>query len=416
MLARWLGLAAVVAALPILSGCAAGTAPDTAEATGGSLTVYSSLPLHGPGAQVSQQVVNGEKLALAQAGAKAGPYKIAYVSLDDTDPKTGVWTPGITAGNAKRAAQDPSTIAYLGDFDSAATAISLPLINGAGILQVSPASPYVGLTSSQDAGQDEPGRFYPSGLQTFGRVIPGDLGEAQAQVELMRSLGVHSVYVLDDLDPFASALATIVAGKAQAAGIHVPAHESVSMTPESSFEKLVETISASGADAVFMAGEGNASSARLWRELHRADPSLKLLGTSAMTRGPFASHLGPAATATYLTTPLLSSASYPAQAQSVLEAYRREFGSSAGPWALDGYAAMRMVLDAIDSAGNKATDRRTVIARLLGASPQDSVLGPLAIHSDGESSLSDYGVDTVSNGAPKFLRALPLPANTTASG
>ena len=40
-------------------------------------------------------------------------------------------------------------------------------LNGAGILQVSPSSPYVGLTSSLEAGQDEPGRFYPTGHRTF---------------------------------------------------------------------------------------------------------------------------------------------------------------------------------------------------------------------------------------------------------
>ena len=57
-----------------------------------------------------------------------------------------------------------------------------------------------------------------------------------------------------------------------------------------------------------------------------------------------------------------------------------------------------------------------MIARLLGAPPQESVLGPIAIHSDGESSLSSYGVDTISNGAPKFLRAVPLPAGTNTAG
>ena len=414
MLARWLGLAAVVAAIPILSGCAASTTPDAAEATGGSLTVYSSLPLQGPDGQTSEQIVNGEKLALDQAGARAGPYKIAYVSLDDADPKTGVWNPGITASNAKRAAQDPSTIAYLGDFDSAATAISLPVMNGAGVLQVSPSSPYVGLTSSLDAGQDEPNRFYLSGQRTFGRVLPGDPGEAAAQVELMRSLGVESVYVLDDLDPFSGPLATIVAGKAQAAGIRVPAHETISTTAGSSFEQVVENVSKSGADAVFMAGEGNPTTARLWRELHRADPHLKLLASSGMASGPFASHLGAAAAATYMTAPLLSTGFYPPQAQFVLSAYRSAFGSSAGPWALDGYAAMRMVLDAIDSAGKDATDRRTVISRLLGAPPQRSVLGPIAIAANGESSLDRYGIYTIENGKPTFQRAAALPADTEA--
>ena len=416
MLARWLGLAALLAAFPLLTACAASTTPEAAEATGGSLTIYSSLPLQGPDGEASEQIVNGEKLALAQAGAHAGPYKIGYVSLDDADPKTGVWNPGITASNAKRAAQDPSTIAYLGDFNSGATAISLPLINGAGVLQVSPSSPYVGLTSSFDAGQDEPGRFYPNGQRTFGRLIPGDLGEARAQVQLMHSLGLHSVYVLDDLDPFSTALATIVAGDAQAAGIHVPAHESISTVSGSSFGQVVKNITESDAEAVFMAGEGNTTTAHLWRQLHHADPQLTLLADSGMSSGPFAAHLGSAASVTYMTSPLLASAAYPPRAQQVLSTYRRAFGSAAGPWALYGYATMRMVLDAIDSAGSHATDRHTVIASLLGAPPQESVLGPIAIRADGESTLTRYGVDTIQDGTPTFLRAETLPAEPETSG
>jgi len=60
VLARWLGLAAaLLAAVPLASGCAASTAPDTAEATGGALSVYSSLPLQGPDAPISEQIVGG---------------------------------------------------------------------------------------------------------------------------------------------------------------------------------------------------------------------------------------------------------------------------------------------------------------------------------------------------------------------
>ena len=109
--------------------------------------------------------------------------------MDDSSPKIGKWDPGVTATNAKTAAEDTSTIAYLGDYDSAATAVSLPLMNAAGILQVSPASPYVGLTSSQDAGQDEPERFYPSGRRTFGRLAPGDPVEAAAQLQADAAAG-----------------------------------------------------------------------------------------------------------------------------------------------------------------------------------------------------------------------------------
>src|SRR5438045_2772821 len=119
-------------------------------------------------------MVNGERLALSQAGGRAGRFRVGDVSLDDADRRTGRLDPGVTAANAKIAAQDTSTIAYIGEYSSAATAVSLPLINAAGILQVSPASPYVGLTSSHDAGQYEPQRFYPTGHRTLGRLPPRD--------------------------------------------------------------------------------------------------------------------------------------------------------------------------------------------------------------------------------------------------
>jgi branched-chain amino acid transport system substrate-binding protein len=415
VLLRRLGLAALLAAVPILSSCAASTSPDTAEATGGALSIYSSLPLQGPDAPIAEQLIGGEKLALAQASGHAGHFKIGYVSLDDADPTKGTWDPGITASNAKRAAQDPSTIAYLGDFNSGATAVSLPLINGAGVLQVSPASPYVGLTSALDAGQDEPERFYPSGRRTFARLTPGDPAESRAQLALMKSLGVHSAYVLDDQNPFAVPLAMILAGQLASGGIHLAAHESIATTPGASYAKLVEKISASGADAVFLAGEGSAPgegkpAAALWRAIHRADPQLKLLASSGMLTPGFVSNLGAAATSTYLTTPVLSASSYPPVAQHVLADYRRSFGAEGGPWALYGYEAMRLVLDAIAAAGSHATDRREVIARMFDAPARETVLGPVAITKSGESTLARYGVDTVRGGAPVFLRTVSLSA------
>ena len=235
MLARWLGLLALAAVLLGMVGCGGVGVSDVAEATGGQLTVYSSLPLQGPSASTSQQIVDGEKLALHDAGGRAGPFKISYYSLDDSSPTSGEWNPGVTATDAKLAAQDTSTIAYLGDLDSGATAISLPFMNEAGILQISPASPYVGLTSSFEAGQDEPERFYPSGRRTFVRLQPGDTAQADAQLQLMKSLGVRRLYVLDDQGPFDVPLANIVADYAERAGITVVAHDSLSTRPEAVF-------------------------------------------------------------------------------------------------------------------------------------------------------------------------------------
>ena len=54
------------------------------------------------------------------------------MSLDDSTAAAGKWDPGATSSNARKAAQDKSTIAYLGEFNSGASAISIPILNEAG--------------------------------------------------------------------------------------------------------------------------------------------------------------------------------------------------------------------------------------------------------------------------------------------
>jgi branched-chain amino acid transport system substrate-binding protein len=406
--ARWLCLAALAAITPAVAGCGGVGVSGAAEITGNQLAVYSSLPLQGPTAGISEQIVNGERLALAAAGGRVGPFTITYVSLDDASPTSGQPDPGATATDAKMAAQDTSTIAYLGDYDSAATAVSLPLMNGAGILQVSPASPYVGLTSSLDAGQDEPQRFYPSGLRTFGRLQPGDPAQATAQVQLMDALGVRKVYVLDDQDPFEIPLAELVAGDAERAGIVVAAHDSLDTTPGSAFGGEVAKVVKSRAEAVFFAGGTGAGTVALWRQLHNADPGLLLLGSNALVSESFTSEIGAAGASTYMTTPVLPVADYPPSAARVLADYRRRFGGEPEAYALYGYEAMSVVLGSISEAGLHGNDRRTVIDRFFATRNRNSVIGRYSIEPDGETTLSSYGSDRVVEGRPVFYRVFDV--------
>jgi branched-chain amino acid transport system substrate-binding protein len=410
VLARWLGLAAVLAAGTALAGCAGGApSSDVAEATGGQLAIYSSLPLQGPLASISRQIVGGEKLALADAQGRAGRFKIGYVSLDDANPQSGEWSPDVTSTNAKTAAQDPSTIAYIGDFNSAATAISLPLTNAAGIPQVSPSSPYEGLTRALDAGQDEPGRFYLSGKRTFARLQPGDTVQAAAQAKLMGSLGVHRLYVLDDQDPFEIPLADLAASDATGAGISLAGHDSIATNVGAAYSGEIEKILEKKPQALFFAGGAGAGTVALWRALHRADPRLLLLGTSSLDGEAFTSKIGVSAEAvTYLTTPVLPVGLYPDSARRVSRAYTKRLGGEAGPYVLYGYEAMTLVLDAIRAAGVHGDDRAAVIKGLFAVRERNSVLGSYAIEANGETTLARYGVERVRHGRPVFDRAIEL--------
>jgi branched-chain amino acid transport system substrate-binding protein len=402
-------LAALLVAALGVAGCGGVDVSGASSAVGNQLTVYSSLPLQGPSGPSSQQIVNGEKLALSEVGGRIGPFKISYLSMDDSNTSTGEWNPGITATNAKTAAEDTTTIAYLGDYNSGATAVSLPLINASGILQISPASPYVGLTSSLDAGQDEPERFYPSGKRTFGRLQPGDPAQAEAQVRLMQSLGVKRLYVLDDEDPFELPLADLVTSDAERAGIAVAAHDSLDMTDtnaSTSFKGEVEKVAESGAQALFFAGGTGTGTVALWKQLHSADSKLLLLGSSDMVNSTFTSEIGVAAAGTYLTTPILPTDLYPHAAAGVLAEYRLRFGSEGDAYALYGYEAMSVALAAIRNAGLRGNDRQTVVDQFFAIKQRESVLGRYSIEPDGETTLSRYGADRVEDGRAVFYKVL----------
>jgi branched-chain amino acid transport system substrate-binding protein len=408
--------ALLLAAAVSAGGCGGVGVSAAGMVSGDHLTIYSSLPLEGALAPVARQIVNGEKLALAQTGGRVHRFRVYFASLNDANPKTGEWAPGETANNAKYAAQDSTTIAYLGDFNSEATAISLPFVNAAGILQVSPASPYVGLTSSLHAGQDEPERFYQTGKRTFARLMPADPVQAAAQVQLMQRLGIKRVYVIEDQDPFDLPLAAIVAEDAKRAGIEVVGEGTIDTTASTEYSEETKKVLESGAQAVFFSGQPGAGAVALWQQLHAADTSLRLLGSSSLSESAvpssdtstsaasFASQLGTAAGVTYLATPVLPSALYPPAARPVLAQYRARFHETAGPYALDGYEAMSAVLLAIRRAGSHGNKRQAVIDRFFAIKDRDSVLGRYSIQASGDTTLSRYGVDRVVGGRLVFYR------------
>lgn len=402
---RWLCVVALGLAL-LLGGCGGvGSSPASEASLGSRLTIYSSLPLHGASAGAARQALAGERMALEDARGHIGRLRIKLVSLDDSNPQTGMWDPGATTANAKLATQDRTTIAYIGEYDSPATAVSLPITNGAGILQVSPASPYVGLTSARNAGEDEPERFYPTARRTFGRILPGDPVEARAQVGLARALGVRSIYVLSDQDPFDGPLAQLVATDARDAGVAVRGLDVLDVPrSQASFAGEVAKLREARPAAIFLSAAPSIGAASLFRETHAALPHVRLLASSSLSSPSFYARLGGAAGVTLLGTPLLPVGAYGPEAEHVLHRYRQVRRTAGSASVLYGYEAMRVVLGAIRAAGARGDDRRAVVERFFATSRRRSPLGTYSMQSDGESTLSSYGVERVRSGALTFWR------------
>lgn len=165
------GRAAAALLVVALAGCGADA---DRRVTGPVLSVYASVPLAGPSAAVGRDVLDGERLALAEIRGRVRGHRIRLVTLDSADPEERRTTPARVAVNARRAARDPSTVAYLGEVDPAASAVSVVILNEQGILQLSPADTFSGLTERAGGLTGGPARFYPTHHRTFARLVPDD--------------------------------------------------------------------------------------------------------------------------------------------------------------------------------------------------------------------------------------------------
>src|SRR5689334_15126694 len=174
------------------AGC--GSSGDE-RAPGATLTVYMSLPRHGVSARMATDVAAGARLALADAGSHAAGKHVRIVALDSSKPGGETWDPSLVEANAKQAANDKTTIAYIGELDTGASAISIPVTNDKDILQVSPADGLTSLTRDEPGATllTSPDRYYPSGRRTFIRLVPNDFAQAATLVDWAHTRGAGRI-------------------------------------------------------------------------------------------------------------------------------------------------------------------------------------------------------------------------------
>lgn len=375
--------------------------------SGDTLTIYSSLPLRGPLAEASRAMVNGERLALADSGGTVGDWTIKFTSLDDSAGPEG-WDAAATADNARKAAQDPTTIGYVGDADFGATAISIPVLNQSGIAQVSPAATYPGFTTRRDGTEKgEPEKYYPSGVRTFARVIPNDLVQGEAQAVLQREAGCTRTFVVESREVESRALAQAVQAALRPAGIAFAGTEAVDLTPDGEYADLNAAVRTARADCVVVAAAASDDPVPALEALHAGVPAARLFGPAVLARPALLARLNTGTQrALQLTRPVVDRANENAAALAVLARYRRAFGEPAPAEALYGYAAMALLIDTLRRAGERANDR-TYVSQVLHRTPRrPSVLGPYAIRPDGDTTLRRYAAWSVAGGRAVFERVL----------
>jgi branched-chain amino acid transport system substrate-binding protein len=392
----------------VLSGCATSPAPPATAAAEtvsvpkaglGVMSIYAAVNLDGAGANPS--LADAMQLAIEQAGGEVDNIPVRFVLLDETNT-SGTPDDAAVAAAARAAAADSSTVAFVGPDTSGDTAIMLPILNRAGILEVSPTATYGGLTRTS-SDPDEPAKYYPSGRRTFGRVVPADAAQAAAQANYEHTAGCTHVFVLDDGSLYGRGLAASFASDASAAALTVAGRRVIS-TGAKQYTQIAAT-AAGSADCVLFVGELTAGVTTLFDELHAAGPNLKLFGTDTLASAAFAASLGSAQSVTYLTGPTLDPSYYGDSGQAFYESYAIRFGGPPDSSAIFGYEAMNAVLSAIRTAGSR--NREAIVDAFFNINDRASPLGTYSIDAEGDTTLNRYGGYRVVDSGLQFDMVLP---------
>src|SRR5579864_2812573 len=409
-----IALAATACSSSSSSSSSSGTTGSSSSAAAGGnvVDIYSSLPMQGASSAQTIPLVNGIKLALAQAGGKAGQWTVNYTVLDDSTAAAGKWDPGQTAANARKVAGDSKAVFYVGEFNSGASEVSIPILNEAGIPQVSPANTYVGLTTSlPGSAPGEPQKYYPTGKRTYLRIVPIDSIQAAADLVAMKNAGCTKVAVANDKVAYGAGLATLLGLEKGFYGINIVSNTGIDPTAPN-FRSYASTISGQGANCFFFAGIVSNGAVQITKDVHAAVPTAKIFGGdgvctdsyTAASKGGVPASIDPLLQCTVATQNLPS---YPGGTQ-FLSAYKAKYGvANPDPYAIYGYEAMKLGLDTIAGLGANGNNKADVLKALFAIKARSSVLGTYGFNKNGDTTLKSYGLYKVgSNGEPVFYKSL----------
>jgi branched-chain amino acid transport system substrate-binding protein len=390
---RLLAAASLLVAVAMIgTGCGGGTTPSGSTSTGGTtkeVKIGIGAPLTAGATALGQGMVRGAELAIEQANASetvtAAGLKFSPVSGDDQgDPKTGVTV-------ANTFASDPDLVGVMGHLNSGVSIPASKVYADKKIVMISPASTNPALTQQ--------------GLANVFRVCTTDAVQGPAAAEYAyHTLGLKTVYVVDDSTPYGEGLASAFAAAFTTEGGKVLGTAKTS-DKDSDFNALVTKMKATNPDFIYYGGVYNAGALLAKQSKDGGikgpfmggdgiyDPKFIELAGASQAEGDFATSVG------------LPIADAPG-GQAFLDAYNKKYPGQE-PAAYDAYSydAANVIIDAVVKASKTAgadkvvspAGRDAIIAAVL-ATRATGVTGEILFDKNGDTLNKAITLYTVSGG------------------
>ena len=272
-------------ALFLVIGLAAGRRESTGDPT--VIKIVSSLPRSGSARGQTDTIVNGIKLAFKEANEeieltdpdtqKTTKYKIKYFDLDDATAAAGQWTIEQEIANANQARMDPDVMAYIGTYNSGAAKVSMPILNRAHMLMISPANTAERLTKPETGERHEPACYRPTGEVNYTRVVPTDDLQSELSVIWIKDLGCKKIYIVDDTQTYGQGIASNVEKLSKKYGIEVLGHQSIDDKSQE-FSSLMTTIKGLSPDLIYFGGTTQSKAGQLFKDMVKVGMVCPMMG------------------------------------------------------------------------------------------------------------------------------------------
>ena len=222
----------------------------------------------------------------------------------------------------------------------------------------------------------------------------------------MKDDGVTKLYILNDKEVYGKGIADQVEKIAGEQGIEV-ARQRRHRHQGGELPRAGVEDPGSGADGFFFGGITQNKGVQVFKDVNAANPDIKLFGPDGVAESAFSEKLGSKVEKNaYITAPTLDPKEYPPAAQDFFKEFKAKYGKDPEPYAIYGYEAMGVALEAIKAAGDKGNDRQAVVDEFFKIKGRESVLGTYDIDENGDTTLSDYGGNRIEGGKLVFDKVI----------
>ena len=368
--------------------------------TSGTITIYSSLPRTGSSKDQTITLENAMQMALddfTNGTGKIGNFTINYQKLDDASAALGQWDPAVEKANADKAVADPDAMVYLGTYNSGASKISIPILNAANMVMISPAATYPGLTKAVAGVTEgnEPAVYYPNGPRNFFRVVVTDDLQGPADVSYaVSAANAKRFYVIDDSQSYGKGLADAFSNEVRARGLAVLGRTSINGR-ESDYRALARQIRDLNPDFIFFGGIAQQQPGKLLADLRAVGITAPFMGGDGLNNPAFVKEAGVAGEGAFSSISGVPVDKLPAKGQDFLKRYQAKYGAPSN-YTIYAYEAMTVALTAIQKVNAK--DRAAILSAVAATKDFDGVTGKWSFDQNGDTTLSDFAVYQIQDG------------------